>query len=237
MGMGGGMRARSYAPPPDPVLSYYGVSNWNELEKKLGRPISAVERQSGVLAPQYEALRDAKSGELKSSFKYDPMQSEAFKQLREQALSTGPSAWAQMQTQKQGMEEQNQRDMAAKSNMQAMNQANAMLARSGGLSSGAAGLQARAGARNALMANQDVTRQGMADRLGISMADEQRRQDSLKGVGEAELSGQRLNLQTMLGDVQSQRDFDLSRYQQQMAAWGSDKTANAQMAASRRGKK
>ncbi len=187
-------------------------------------------------APSYETLRNT-DGTLKDIFKFDPTKSSAFGQMQSQAMSTGPSAWAQLQGQRQGLEEQNMRDIASKQGLQAMNQANSMLARTGGLSSGAAGLAARANTRNTMLANQDISRQGMMSRLGIGQADEDRRQQLLGQVADTELSGQEKNLNTVFGDVQSQRDFDLNRYASQMQAWGAANTANAQAAAAAQTKK
>jgi hypothetical protein len=201
---------------------------------------SDIEARSGIRAPKFESMRDAATGQLKDIYKYDPTKSEAFSQIRGQALSSGPSAWAQMQTQKLGLEQQAAMDMANKQGLQAMNQGNAMLARTGGLSSGAAGLAARANMKNQMLANQDINRQGIMNRLGISQSDEDRRQQMLGQVADAETSAQKTNLGALTGDIGQQRQFDLGRYSDQMAAWGAQNTAAAQNAAAaqtRKGKK
>lgn len=199
----------------------------------------AMSKGANILSPQFESYRDS-SGQLKDMYKYDPTKSEAFSQLRSQALSTGPSAWAGLQTQKQKLEQQDLADQANKQGLQAMNQANSMLARTGGLSSGAAGLAARANARNMMLQNQQISRGGMQDRLGISQADEDRRQQLLGKVADTETAGQQYNLQNLMGDVNRKSDFDLNRYKEQMAAMGAEKSAAAQSAAAaqtRKGKK
>lgn len=192
------------------------------------------------IAPGFQSLRDPATGQLKDIYKYDPTKSEAFSQLRGQALSTGPSAWANLQTQKQKLEQQNLADLANKQSLQAMGQSNAMLARTGGLSSGAARLAQRDASRNALLQGQEVARGGMLDRLGISQVDEDRRQQLLGKVADAETGAQQSNLGRLIGDVQGQSQFDLERYAQQMQEWGAGKTAAAQQAAAaqtRKGKK
>lgn len=199
----------------------------------------AYSKGANILSPQFESYRD-KDGNLKDMYKYDPTKSEAFSQLRTQALSTAPSTWANMQTQKQKMEQQDLTDQANKQSLQAMNQANSMLARTGGLSSGAAGLAARANSRNMMLQNQQIARGGMSDRLGISQADEDRRQQLLGQVADTETAGQQYNLGNLMGDVNRKSEFDLSRYKEQMATLGADKTAAAQQAAAaqtRKGKK
>lgn len=199
-----------------------------------------LEARSGVKAPQYESLRDPTTGQLKDLYKYDPTKSEAFSQIRSQALSSAPSAWANMQVQRQQLEQQNLADDAVKQQMQAINQARTGLARTGGLSSGAGLSLARQGARDMMLQKQGISRQGMLDRLGVSQTDEERRQGLLKGVADAETRAQQANLATLTGDMASQRDFDLNRYREQMGAWGAQNTSAAQAAAgqaTRRGKK
>ena len=225
--------ARNMAFGRDSALGTGGSDGMGSLGlgyDSTGRPI----------APGFQSLRDPATGQLKDIYKYDPTKSEAFSQLRGQALSTGPSAWANLQTQKQKLEQQNLADLANKQSLQAMGQSNAMLARTGGLSSGAARLAQRDASRNALLQGQEVARGGMLDRLGISQVDEDRRQQLLGKVADAETGAQQSNLGRLVGDVQGQSQFDLERYAQQMQEWGAGKTAAAQQAAAaqtRKGKK
>jgi hypothetical protein len=108
--------------------------------------------------------------------------------LRQKATQQGPSAWANMQKQQQGLQEQNALDASAKSNAGAMQNAMGSIAMRGGLSSGASERAARAGAMNQALAAQGVRRAGMSDRLNIDMADEAQKNDLLKQMPGQELA-------------------------------------------------
>jgi hypothetical protein len=192
---------------------------------------SLQEQRAGINPADYEGVRNVQTGELLSQYAFDPTKSEAFSRQRAQALEQGPSEWAKLQTQRQQMEEQNQRDLANKQAQQGISQATSALARMGGLGGGARNRMAMQGAREMMMQNQGISRQGMADRLGISSQDEQTRQNLLNQVAGTELQGQQTNLGTLGTDITRKAAFDANRYNQQMAAWGAKQTADAQRAA------
>lgn len=189
------------------------------------------ERRAGVTPPSYEGTRDVKTGELLGQYKFDPYGGEALKALKEQAFSQGESPWAKMQLQKQQMEQQNARGAAGRQAMQASAQAQSGLARMGGLGGGARALLAKQGARDALMAQQGVSREGMGQRLGIQAEDLNRKQGLLSQFGNTEVQGQQFNIGQSTGDIKNRAMFDANRYNQQMQAWGAQQSANAQRAA------
>lgn len=192
--------------------------------------LSDMELQAGITPPGYESYRNAAGTGLKDQFKYDPNQSGAFAAQKNRAMSNAPSAWANIQTQQQQLEQQNQMDQAAKQNQQGQSMAAASLARVGGLGGGARTRMAMQGAKDLMLQKQAVGRQGMADRLGIASQDETTRQGLLKSVADTELAGQEKNLGLLTGDVTNKAQFDANRYNQQMQAWGANKSANAQVA-------
>ena len=180
--------------------------------------------------PGFESLRDPATGNLMSKYMSDPTQSGAFVSLRDQAMSTGPSAWANMQTQRQKLEEQNLRNAASKQGLTALSQGQSQLARTGGLSSGAAALMASRGSRDMMLRNQDIGRQGMLDRLGIGQQDETTRQGLLKDVANIQLGANEANRSTLLGDVGTGNQNRMNLYGLQSGIWGAGKTADAQLA-------
>lgn len=214
-----------------------GVSNLTNmgagmLSGAAGSGGGSIDPYSGQpIGPGFESMRDPTTGLLQDKYKYDPTKSAAFKQIQGQAMSTAPSAWANMQTQRQQLEQQGLKDSAAKQNLSALSQGQSQLARTGGLSSGAAALMARSGAKDMMMRNQEINRGGMLDRLGIGQQDEQTRQGLLRDVATAETGAEKANLMALMGDVEGKRNFDLNKYQQMMSAWGAGKSADAQLAA------
>jgi hypothetical protein len=108
--------------------------------------------------------------------------------LRERALNKGPSAWANLQTQQQQLGEQTALDQSAKAQSGSMANAMSNLAMRGGVGGGASMRAARQSAQDQALAAQGVRRQGQMDRLGISTADEQMRQQALSQLPGAEIA-------------------------------------------------
>lgn len=212
----------------------------NQYQAKLGvdeNGLTEVERRTGIIAPKYEGMRDA-SGNLKSQFAYDPAKSEAFSKLRTEAMADPmESAWTKMQLSKQELEQGGARDQAAKSQAQGLAQAQSNLMRQGGLNSGARTRMAMQGARDLARAQQDVARQGIQSRLGIGENAINRQATALGNISATELEGQGKNLSTLQGDVSQKGTFDINRYKDQMAAYGAERGANAQVTAAKSSKK
>ncbi|MFN9975217.1 MAG: hypothetical protein ACK58T_35525 [Phycisphaerae bacterium] len=212
----------------------------NQYQAKLGvdeNGLTEVERRTGILAPKYEGMRDAQ-GNLKSQFAYDPGKSEAFSKLRTEAMADPmESAWTKMQLSKQELEQSGARDQAAKSQAQGLAQAQSNLMRQGGLGSGARTRMAMQGARDLARAQQDVARQGMQSRLGINESAINRQATALGNISATELEGQGKNLGTLQSDVAQKGQFDINRYKDQMAAYGAERGANAQVTAAKSSKK
>lgn len=165
------------------------------------------------------------------------------KTLRERATSTGPSAWAKMMTDKQGIEQAEAADNAARTAASQTAAARSALARSGGLRGGAAERLAGKGAEAELMARQSVFRQGMLDRANIGVEDERLRTDLLKSLPGQELSaaqyktamdtqnmealnqGGQFNVSNRIADVQNRNQFGQNIFGTQMAGYGAQQTA------------
>lgn len=217
-----------------------GPEGLNEYAAKMGvdeNGLTEVERRTGIIAPKYEGMRDAQ-GNLKAQFAYDPTKSEAFNKIKAEAMASPmESAWTKMQLEKQALEQSGARDQAAQNQAAGLAQAQSQLMRQGGLSSGARTRMAMQGARDIAKAQQEVARQGMQSRLGIGESAINRQTQALGNLSAAELEGQGKNLATLQGDVAQKGTFDINRYKDQMAAYGAERGANAQVTAAKSSKK
>jgi hypothetical protein len=203
------------------------------IDPETGEYISPIEMESGIRMPKYESLRDKATGKLKSDFAFDPYQGEMAQRLKSEATSTGFSPWAQAKLQQQTLEEQGQKDTAARTAQQGLSQGMSGLARFGGLSGGARERMGAQSARDLLMSKQDVARQGMLGRAGIQTEDLGRKQGLQGQFATAEQQAQAANLEAMRGDVTGKQQFDLSKYKDLMAAYGAQKSSDAQARAAK----
>lgn len=174
--------------------------------------------------------------------------------LRDRATATGPSAWAGLAKQTQGLEEQQLRDKTAAQGASGAASAWDQMAMRGGASGGSRERIAMDSARNTANNMQNVAMQGNTARLGIDTADEQQKLDLLKGMPAAEAAnlapqlqrsqmligaqegdinrqGQtdQFNINNMVGDTQSQNAFNTLKYQEAMKAWAADRTAQGEL--------
>lgn len=188
---------------------------------------TSAEKKAGVVPPGYEGTRDVKTGKLLDEFKMDPYGGEALQKLKGQAFAEGLSPWAQAQLQSQQMGEQDARGAAGRQQMQAMSAAQGQLARTGGMTGGAAALLARQGSRDMLGANQQIARQGMGQRLGIEQQDIDRKNQLLGKFGDLETQASGQNIDMASQDINRRALFDMERYRQQMQAWAAKESADA----------
>ncbi len=192
-----------------------------------------IYNESGIQSPSYVSLTNA-DGSLKSQYSYDPMQSSAFAKEAAIANDPGLSQWATLQQQSNNSATQKQQDLSASRSLGSTNQAmQQMEATGGGSNSGASAFLASQGARNQMMAGQNISSQGAANNLNIAQSDAQNKQQMLGQVASAQTAALAANANTQLTANQSQNAFNANQYNQQMAAWGAQQTANAQTSASR----
>lgn len=182
---------------------------------------SEQERQAGVTPPSFEGMRDINTGELLKEFTFDPYSGEAVQALKGEAFGTSQdSPWLKLQRAR----ELQDMDLASKQALQGMSQAQAQMAMTGGLSSGARERMSRGGARDIMLARQAVARGGTQARLG-------RQADLLGSFADLERQAQLENIGTRKQDLSSLSAFDANRYNQQMSAYGAKQAAEGQRAA------
>lgn len=216
-----------------------------ELAALDARISQAQQRQSGqnadgsAIAPTWTSLVDDQSGQLLDQYKLselDPTQWQAYQQLRNENLRSAgtPSAWANMQMQKQAAEESGAKDAAAKQAMSGNAQAMAQLQMRGGLGGGANVSLAKDMQRQLLAQRQGVNKQGMLSRLNIGTQDEEMRQKGLSqltgyemDVGKANKNVQQYNIGNLLKEAEGQRAWDQDQYKEKMKAWAAEKEAAA----------
>jgi hypothetical protein len=195
------------------------------------------------IAPEFQSLVDPTTGQLKKDFQlniqqYDPNSSEGYKKFKGEALRTGPSAWANLQMQKQQMEQQDAQGAAARQGLSSLNQGFSSLAQKGGLGVGSRTRLAAQGMKDLLAQRQQVNRQGISNRLGIQTTDEENRQKQLSqlmgtdtdlgkynttiGAKQSEF-----NMNTLLQDKQAKDSFATNKYTEQQKKWAAERQAQA----------
>lgn len=220
-----------------------------ELDESLASIDAAVARarqkQAGqnpdgsAIAPEWVSLVDDQSGQLLDQYKLaelDPTKWDAYQMIRSENLRGAgtPSAWANLQMQKQAAEEASAKDAAAKQAMSGNAQAMAQLQMRGGMGSGASTSLAKDMQRQLLAQRQGVNKQGMLSRLNIGVQDEDNRQKGLAqltgyemDIGKANKSVQQYNLGNLLKEAEGQRAWDQEQYKEKMKAWAAEKEAAA----------
>lgn len=197
--------------------------------------------QSGPSASPYgyqpEPVRsNYQNGNLKGNLdaintKMDTSGLDAFKH---EAMRSGPSSWATQANTQQDLLQKNALNSGAKSAAGQNAQAENALAMRGGLTSGAQERIATEGNKNMLSMAQNATNQSNQNRTQIGINDEQNRVQELgmlpgmqTSVYQAGLAPQFQKAAMLQGDAQSQNAFNSNAYNQQMAAFGANQTANA----------
>lgn len=137
-------------------------------------------------------------------------------QLQDEYKMQGGDQITNALLQKQGMEEAGAMDKSNRQGQQALANANASLGMRGGLNQQNRANLARSNMRDSLMANQDVARQGTAQRMDIQNQGQQLNREADKQ-----------NLSTLLTSIGGVNQFDLEKYKQQMAVQAADKQAAA----------
>lgn len=218
------------------------------------RPNYGAISKNGVLGDQYKlGLSDQLTPDVQNSLSGINLNTQGLEALRGEALRTGPSAWANLMTQNQGVDEAKLRDQnMAKSASQSGSAWN-QLAMRGGVGGGARERLATSAAGTANMAGQDIARAGSQQRLGIGTQDETNRLGILSQLPgmevnslnpafqKATMMGQakqfdinnntatnKFNLGNVISDVQGKNSFDLNKYTEQMKTWAANRQADAQ---------
>jgi hypothetical protein len=193
-----------------------------------------------ITRPQYAGLSD-EAGNLDAKYRVGAEQAkygQAGKSLISRATDTGESPWLKMQMEKQGLEQTNAMGNAAVQAQSQAAQARSNLAMRGGLSGGARERLASGAAQNAMMGQQQVANQGMQDRLGARISDEQIKTNLLGTAAGMENNmsqfntgirqgANQYNTQNLIGSRMGQGAFDMDLYKEQMRDRAAGRSADA----------
>lgn len=236
----------SMQPPLNPIQQYTPYQGQNDAPPP--GPMIPTTYKPGAGQPQspgYHGFTDANGNLLPGfgmglhqvnggGFNIDPSQFQiskfddvnmdptALNQIKEQAYNSGPSAWAQLLNNQQGIGQQNSLDTASRNAAGANAQALANLSRLGGLQGGAAERLATNSAKDTAFNQNAILRQGMTDKNSIALADASQKADLLKSIpgfqqSEANLKLQNQSAQTDVNKFNTGNQIDLNKYNSTMA--------------------
>lgn len=217
---------------------------------------AAIEAKKKPTAPTYQFWQNPDTGVLQDQFqqKYGSditPDTTAINKLQENALSTGPSSWAQAQSAAQKLQTKGLFDQAQQQGASANASAQNSLASKFGLSKAAQERLAVQNQRNTQGALQNVGFQGAQAQAAIGAQDAANKQNMLSNLPgqqnslaqlqlanrQASLGQGNINIANSLNQNALQNASKLENYKQQMAAWGADKNADSMQAQSGGGKK
>lgn len=172
------------------------------------------------------------------------MNTQALDMLRRNATGAGLSSWGQAAMDQQRLNQQGMQDTLAKNVNAGQAQALNNMAMRGGVSQGARAMMGMNAAKDQMMQNQNLLRQGAQDRAGIQAQDAQTKQNMLSQLPGMELQAlnpqfqymqmqnqaNQFNAQNALNQLGAQNAFNMDKYKTGMSAWGANQQANAQLA-------
>lgn len=215
-----------------------------EMERQRNAALAAqgLNPDGSPMALKWEGITNA-NGDLQDKYRLsinalDPTQWQGYSKYKQEALRSGPSAWAELQLQQQQQQAMQDKSAAAQQAMAGNSQAMSGLAMRGGLSGGARAALAMQGQRDLLNARQKVGAAANTNRLTTMSKDEENRVQQLGNLASSESTlGQfnktleakqaDANIQNLLGEVQGKRAFQQNTYNEQMRAWAANKQAEA----------
>jgi hypothetical protein len=187
------------------------------------------------IRPEFQSLLNKDTGLLGEQYQAkDMMDTSGIDAYRKRALGTSPSAWADLATQKQGIEEANQRSNLAANAGSAAAMARNQLASKGGLGRGAATSVGRQSMRDLMMGRQGIASQGATNRLNIGLQDEGDRTKMLSAlpgmdlqVGQYKTGVGQWNIQKAMEEKRAKDMADMEAYKQGMQAWAAKQQGEA----------
>lgn len=185
--------------------------------------------------PGFHSMVNPSTGFLDDKYNLkSTLDTQALDKIQSQALSSGPSTWAQLQNQNIGTQAGLAKSNAASQSQGATADAMSHLAMKGGLSSGAQERVGQSGIAQNLAAQQGIGAQSDQALQNVALNDEQMKQSALASLPGMQMAkeqyGQNLN-QANIGNVLSQNQQEqmakMAEYQAQMQAYGAQKSAQA----------
>lgn len=191
-----------------------GYQGYQAAQPKPFNPGNYKER-TGVYAgaPDYPAFQQLGQ----------QLNTQGLDKYRQEALSTGPSAWAGLMGQQQSEAYKKAQDLASGKAAGGVASAESALAMRGGLSSGARERLQKQGVLSKALAGQDLASQHAGNLLQIGINDEQNRMARLGALPGMEVQA----MAPAIGQQQLQNQYNLGRYGTEAGIWASGQQANA----------
>jgi hypothetical protein len=228
---GGGKFNTNPMQMPAQYLSPYGGMSFNPNSTPV------MPEYNQTFDPQTESIAP-QIGQLLNQTPYD---TQPLDQLKSNAESTAPSAWANLMSQTARTNTQQAASQAASAAAGSTAQAEGNLAMSGGLSSGARERLEASGQQGGIAAQQNVAREGATNLSNIGMQDAATKQQELQALPGMETQAYQAKLQpiSMYGQslaqdvanegnsIAGQNAFNMSAYGDNASMYGANQTANA----------
>lgn len=232
----------------DPSNSPFGANVQVGANGLPIQPYKAPDINTEPVRPDFISQLDPVTGLLKSPYvmegKYADinLNTDGLDAVRQRALAQGPSAWANLMLQQQGIQNQASREAAIKQSLSGDQQAQANLAMQGGLSSGARERMAMQSSRDLNQTKQTQANQANLANLGIQTQDETMRQNALMQLPGMEIASlqpaqnnrlfqaglQQYDIQNALQDVSQQNASNLASYTEAMKGYAANQQSQAQ---------
>lgn len=209
--------------------------------------------ENGNVRDQYKSGFDSLLPQYQTELDKINLNTDALSKLRDRALGSGESAWLTLQKQNLQNSLGDMRDSATAQQGSGYADTLSSLARSGGLSGGAAERAARQTKSDYNKARQQIARYGSSEANNLAIKDDEMKNQMLaqiQGLESQALQPQILKSQAMLGQMGKEQDlgfqsnqnniqraldelaqkrqFDMQTYAEQMKAYAADRTAFAQ---------
>lgn len=224
---------------PSALSSRSAAIKYDEQGRPIRNDYLSITDEMGNLRDQFSMAKNLAPGVN--------LNTQGLEAYRQMAMTEGPSAWANIATQQQGLEEQNALQNAMRANQQAQNQAFSNLAGRGGLSQGQRERLQLQALRQGIQNSQNIMNQGMQNRLNIGMQDQGNRANMLRDLQSMDLQnanfqqGQRAymdqakqsDIGNALRDVGGFNAYQSDAFGKAIQEWGAGKTADAQAKAAR----
>ena len=191
----------------------------------------------------YNQQADSVAGDYAAAARAGTPSEAGLNKYRQEAMRSGPSAWAQMTGKNIGMQAAAAREKGAKDIAGQQATAAGQLAMRGGLQSGARERMAKGAAKGMLDMQQDIARQEMGNRLQAGINDEQNRISQLGALPGMDVSMAGAKRQAALTGVQGREAdinrrleeqarlnaYNMAKYQADIGMWAAGKQADATM--------
>jgi hypothetical protein len=214
--------------PPDAWKDYYDTQRYG------GPAIKFFKDNAPSYNPAYDKGTMSIYGETNDPNSPLHMDTRGLEKYRNEALRTGPSAWARLSNQQQSALAKEARGLAAVSNARGQAEGGSALAMGGGLDSGGRRRLALEGARNQGISEQEAAGRQASNALEIGKADEQNRIQMLGAEPGMELgranyvSGARkYDIQNQIIEGQAKNAFDSKKFGDLAKLYGAEKQAQA----------